>query len=332
MDVSDANLAPAATDTKAEQKTSWRDLIKIHPAAELFPMMSEEELKELGEDIKANGLKLPLVFYDDGRGGEGISLLDGRNRLDAMALVGYHLPLSYRDLRDPNKTLRAEGPDGKQTLVHMRHEYKDPLGFAISANLRRRQLTTAQKSELIAKLLKEKPERSDRATAEIAKVSPQTVTAKRREMEAGAQIEQVTKRTGSDGKVYPKTKAVRAATEEPKKPAEPSNATPSEPTEPTTPTAPPADGDAAPPSDATAEPTMEQFVVFWERASNALRNEIAKFVQKKTVEARKRQVDEMVKDTMRPPHNTTRPEQVTQRPEPRQTPQPQTPINQGTNQ
>jgi hypothetical protein len=77
---------------------------------------------------------------------------------------------------------------------------------------------------------------------------------------------------------------------------------------------------------------MEQFVVFWERASNALRNEIAKFVQKKTVEARKRQVDEMVNDTMRPPHNTTRPEQVTQRPEPRQTPQPQTPINQGTNQ
>jgi hypothetical protein len=35
---------------------SWRDQIKLHPAADLFPMMSPDELKTLGEDIKANGL------------------------------------------------------------------------------------------------------------------------------------------------------------------------------------------------------------------------------------------------------------------------------------
>lgn len=49
-------------------------------------MMSEEELKELGEDIKAHGLKMPIVFYvtkDDQN-----LLLDGRNRLDALAMVG----------------------------------------------------------------------------------------------------------------------------------------------------------------------------------------------------------------------------------------------------
>jgi hypothetical protein len=35
---------------------SWRDVLKIHPACELFPLMSQAELKELGEDIKKNGL------------------------------------------------------------------------------------------------------------------------------------------------------------------------------------------------------------------------------------------------------------------------------------
>ena len=34
---------------------SWRDVYEVHPAAELFPMMSTEELKALGEDIKKNG-------------------------------------------------------------------------------------------------------------------------------------------------------------------------------------------------------------------------------------------------------------------------------------
>src|SRR5258706_10090312 len=29
----------------------WREVIKIHPAADLFPTLSEEELRELGEDI-----------------------------------------------------------------------------------------------------------------------------------------------------------------------------------------------------------------------------------------------------------------------------------------
>ena len=63
------------------QPKSWRDVLPIHPAAELFPLMSEPELRELGEDIQANGLQAPIVLYKG-------KLLDGRNRLDAMELVG----------------------------------------------------------------------------------------------------------------------------------------------------------------------------------------------------------------------------------------------------
>jgi len=73
-------------------KKSWRDVLPVHPAAELFPMMSEAELRELGEDIKKNGLKSPVVLWRD-RSTDADEpfrwfLIDGRNRLDAMEFVG----------------------------------------------------------------------------------------------------------------------------------------------------------------------------------------------------------------------------------------------------
>jgi hypothetical protein len=66
---------------------NWRDHLKIHPAAEFFPLMSEYDpaaLKELAENIRVNGLIEPIVGWASG----GQFLLDGRNRLDAMALLG----------------------------------------------------------------------------------------------------------------------------------------------------------------------------------------------------------------------------------------------------
>ena len=64
----------------------WRDQYKVHPAADVFPMMSDEELAELGEDIKEKGLLAPVVFWEDDDGNE--FLLDGRNRLEAMDRAG----------------------------------------------------------------------------------------------------------------------------------------------------------------------------------------------------------------------------------------------------
>jgi len=52
------SIPPAASSDKSTQTaavTSWRDHLKVHPAAELFPRMTEAELRELGEDIKRNG-------------------------------------------------------------------------------------------------------------------------------------------------------------------------------------------------------------------------------------------------------------------------------------
>ncbi len=72
---------------------SWRDVYPIHPAAEMFPLMAHDELLELGEDIKKNGLRVPIVIFREGPAGddETLYVLDGRNRLDAMEAVGINL-------------------------------------------------------------------------------------------------------------------------------------------------------------------------------------------------------------------------------------------------
>jgi ParB/RepB/Spo0J family partition protein len=94
---------------------------KIHPVADLFPMMSEEELDELAEDIKANGLQFPIIVDEDG------VLIDGRNRYEACRRAGV----------EPT----FETLDGQ-----------DPVAFIISANINRRHLTKGQQAMVIAKV------------------------------------------------------------------------------------------------------------------------------------------------------------------------------------
>jgi hypothetical protein len=46
---------------RQKAKSHWRDKYKVHPAADVFPMLSDDELAKLGEDIKANGLQSPII-------------------------------------------------------------------------------------------------------------------------------------------------------------------------------------------------------------------------------------------------------------------------------
>jgi hypothetical protein len=73
---------PAPADAK-----SWRDILPVHPAADLFPLLSDAELLELGNDIRANGLHVPIVAWKEEKHFPPV-LLDGRNRLSAMEKVG----------------------------------------------------------------------------------------------------------------------------------------------------------------------------------------------------------------------------------------------------
>jgi hypothetical protein len=63
---------------------SWRDVFTVRPVAAMFPPLDKDELRELGEDIKKNGLREPAEYIEEN--GTKI-LVDGRKRLDAMERV-----------------------------------------------------------------------------------------------------------------------------------------------------------------------------------------------------------------------------------------------------
>ena len=96
----------------------WRDKYKVHPAADVFPMMEGEELDALAADIKAHGLQTSIVLDRDG------VLLAGRNRLEAMGRAGVAVQQWHT---------RTHG-DG------------DPVAFVISENIHRRHLTKQQQA------------------------------------------------------------------------------------------------------------------------------------------------------------------------------------------
>lgn len=99
----------------------------VHPAAELFPLLGDDELRELADDIKAHGLHQPVWLWDDPE--RGTVLLDGRNRARACQLAGIHV-----------RTQHYSGDD--------------PIAFSISANEKRRHLTAGQRAFLALEIEK----------------------------------------------------------------------------------------------------------------------------------------------------------------------------------
>jgi hypothetical protein len=180
---------------------SWRDVLPIHPAAELFPMMSEPELKELGQDIKKNGLKMSIAIFSTKTGeGRRYWLLDGRNRLAAMEAAGLAPRLALDKRGQWILTLQGVDVDDVPQPVDAVGE---PYAFVISTNIHRRHLTGEQKRELIGKLLKATPEKSNRQIAETVKVSPTTVGTVRAEMEATGMVSKLDTRTDARGVEQP---------------------------------------------------------------------------------------------------------------------------------
>jgi hypothetical protein len=201
-DIITADAAPS-NSAEASKKKSWRDNIIPHPAAAMFPRMSETELRELADDIAKNGLRervRPFVLRDSPT---TWFVADGINRLDAIELL-------IREERAP-EGLRQDDLDGVRRTIFGDPilDDKDPYEYAISANIRRRHLTAEQKRELIAKLLQAAPEKSDRQVAKIVNVDHKTVGSVRKEKEATGEIPQLKKTVGADGKARPKTKGER---------------------------------------------------------------------------------------------------------------------------
>src|SRR5258707_6808712 len=184
--------------------SSWRDHVSVHPAADLFPTLGDAELRELADDIKRHGLreKIKIVKrYHYHLGGVVQVVIDGRNRLDALELVGESI---FRCGKAGTKL----DPD----IIEVRADLETDAAIAdyiISVNVRRRYLTGEQKRELFGKLLKTNPERSNLQTAKIVGVDDKTVASVRGKMEARSEIPDVTETVDTKGRRQPTHKAVR---------------------------------------------------------------------------------------------------------------------------
>jgi hypothetical protein len=167
--VSDDDRATLAPAQPPKAPFNWRAHLRVHPAADLFPPMSEAELKELADDIKKNGLQQPIVVWYC-RDTQIEQLIDGRNRLDALALLGWLGPHSKNNVNPSGRfAIRSNHKGG---LVDLRDKFEtlyDSLAddnavqrYVIAANVHRRHLTAEQKRELIAKVLKAAASQSPR--------------------------------------------------------------------------------------------------------------------------------------------------------------------------
>ncbi len=172
---------------------SWRDHLRIHPAAELFPLMDSSELRALAEDIQKNGLRSPATLQLDEVGNP--ILLDGRNRLDALALLSEEITLDNSFIFD---TIQ---PD------------TDPYAYVVSANIRRRHLKVEERDDLIAVLLKADPTKSNRQIAKMVKASHPHVAKVRDRAEKAGDVETVSTSIDTKGRKQPAKRkaAVRKA-------------------------------------------------------------------------------------------------------------------------
>jgi hypothetical protein len=78
--------------------------IRIHPAAEAYRLMTEDELASLAEDIKANGLHDPIII---GRvnGAASDAIADGRNRERACEIAGIEPRYETRQFKDEDELI-----------------------------------------------------------------------------------------------------------------------------------------------------------------------------------------------------------------------------------
>lgn len=114
----------------------------VHPAAELFPMLGDFELGELMQDIRAHGLREPVLLSRDGR------VIDGRNRLAACEQAGI--------------SPRFETFDGDEQAI---------LDLVLSKNLHRRHLNESQRAMVASKITRRSDGRPSFKTGSIGLVS-----------------------------------------------------------------------------------------------------------------------------------------------------------------
>jgi ParB family chromosome partitioning protein len=140
---------------------------------QLFPDLTEAEFAELKADIAERGVMVPIEYDDAG------NILDGHHRKRACDELG---------IKDFRSIIRY-GWTEQEKRLHVR-----------KLNLARRHLTESQKRTVIADALKDAPEKSNRQHGRELGVDDKTVGSVREKLESTAEIPQLSKTVGADGK------------------------------------------------------------------------------------------------------------------------------------
>src|SRR5215471_14517761 len=112
----------------------------VHPIADLFPMMSDEDLQIMAEGIRQDGLLFPITLADYLSNGEKVrGIIDGRNRTKACAIAGVKP--------------RYEIFNGKGDIA----TEKEITTYIEQANIDRRSMTTGQRAMARAMLHQKGP-------------------------------------------------------------------------------------------------------------------------------------------------------------------------------
>jgi hypothetical protein len=173
---------------------SWRDILPVHPAANEFPRISPEELRELGKDILKNGLTSPIVLWSDGK--SQAQLLDGISRLDAIEMVAGPVTVGA-----PSILAGADFFACDKVIVL--DKSVDPYTFVISANVHRRHLDAEDRAKRLAAAIARSPEKSDRQLGKELGVDHKTIAHARAKGEDVGSIPHVETRTDTKGRAQP---------------------------------------------------------------------------------------------------------------------------------
>src|SRR5262249_11490153 len=118
--------------------------LAAHELADLLPMIDGVNFENLKGDIAKNGILEPILLFE-GR------ILDGRNRYRAAKAVGHDFTAAnFREF------------DGS---------YAEAEAYVFSTNFLRRQMTNAQKQEVIRKMIEKYPSDSNRQIARRCGIS-----------------------------------------------------------------------------------------------------------------------------------------------------------------
>ena len=163
----------ASTSTRRKPKKAARSTKNGKPKYQPLPDLPPDQFEILKQDIAENGLHYPVIEDEKG------NVLDGHQRQRALRELGIK---NY-----PTKVIAGLSEEQK-------------WHYALSVNVKRRHLTTAQKRTLVEQELKRTPDIANNWIAEILGVDDKTVQVARKRLESTSEIPKLKKLRGKDGK------------------------------------------------------------------------------------------------------------------------------------